>query len=508
MNKKITKLISVCIGIAFCAVPMVGQNKAEAVVKEKTREATLFEKESAKAPDVQLRAAGEAWPDSSVTYTAAGEKSSKTIYSYNANGYQTLAESFTWKDNQWVNSSKSVSERDAAGNETLYQSYSWVNNQWVNSVKVVLGYDAAGHNLLYEYYTWNNNAWVGYSKNMSSFDSNGDRTSYSTYTWKDNQWVLSEKKDNIRKNAGDKVYVTIRNISNFKVIAIGSTTGWYSGGRTWFDEVMPEYKATYNAKGNLILVEISYLESGQRTLWEKYVITYDNDYPRLVESYYSDNTPNWRWVYQYDTKGNLTLYEMYEWDSNKSQWVVDNMKSVSTYDANGRETSEETFTADVENNRWVPSNKYSSEYDAAGNYYSESYSWNVSANRWDGSSKTTSTIVNGNTVLSHSYSWLNNEWALNRYTIYYPNSLTNTNPPTGIADEPTVSPVPTAYAYSGVIYLQSPRSEQVIIYSLSGAKVYEGAVQAGTTTLTARLPKGVYIVAFSGGTRQKVLVSE
>jgi hypothetical protein len=92
-------------------------------------------------------------------------------------------------------------------------------------------------------------------------------------------------------------------------------------------------------------------------------------------------------------------------------------------------------------------------------------------------------------------------WILESYDVFY-YSDDNT------ANEAVTAPTPTAYTYNGVIYLQSPRSEQVIIYSLTGAKVYEGAVQAGTTTLTARFPKGIYIVSFSGGTRQKVLVSE
>jgi hypothetical protein len=163
----------------------------------------------------------------------------------------------------------------------------------------------------------------------------------------------------------------------------------------------------------------------------------------------------------------------------------------------------------VENNRWIPSIKHIDEYDAAGNNYYEYYSWNVSANRWDGLYKYISTIVNGNTVLSHYYAWLNNEWALSSYTVYYPNALTNTNPPTGIADKPTVSSAPTAYAHGGVIYVQSPRVEQVVIYSLTGTKLYESAIPSGTTTVSAaHFPQGVYIVAFGDGTRQKVLVSK
>ncbi|MDR3260301.1 MAG: T9SS type A sorting domain-containing protein, partial [Tannerella sp.] len=79
----------------------------------------------------------------------------------------------------------------------------------------------------------------------------------------------------------------------------------------------------------------------------------------------------------------------------------------------------------------------------------------------------------------------------------------------GVGNEAVTAPASTAYAYGGTLYIQSPHAEQVTVYSLTGAKVYEGAVQAGTTTVNAaRLPKGVYIVAFGDGTRQKVWVSE
>jgi hypothetical protein len=79
----------------------------------------------------------------------------------------------------------------------------------------------------------------------------------------------------------------------------------------------------------------------------------------------------------------------------------------------------------------------------------------------------------------------------------------------GMGNDVVAATAPTAYAYGGTLYIQSPRAEQVVIYSLTGAKVYEGAVPAGTTTVNAaRLPKGVCIVAFGDGTRRKIWVSE
>jgi hypothetical protein len=89
---------------------------------------------------------------------------------------------------------------------------------------------------------------------------------------------------------------------------------------------------------------------------------------------------------------------------------------------------------------------------------------------------------------------------LDEYNVYYYSDHTG--------NEAVEASAPTAYTYGGTLYIQRPRAEQVVIYSLTGVKVYEGTIPSGTTTIAARLPKGVYIVAFGDGTRQKVWVSE
>jgi len=105
-----------------------------------------------------------------------------------------------------------------------------------------------------------------------------------------------------------------------------------------------------------------------------------------------------------------------------------------------------------------------------------------------------------NTVL-RLYSGAGNQWILDEYQVRYYSDHTG--------NEAVIAPAPTAYAYGGTLYIQSPRAEQVIIYSLTGAKVYESAIPVGTTTVNAdHLPKGVYIVAFGDGTRLKVWVGE
>jgi hypothetical protein len=107
----------------------------------------------------------------------------------------------------------------------------------------------------------------------------------------------------------------------------------------------------------------------------------------------------------------------------------------------------------------------------------------------------------GDEKIFRIYSGAGNQWILDKYQVSYYSDPT--------ANEAVIASTPTVYAHGGVIYVQSPRAEQVVIYSLTGTKLYESAIPSGTTTISAaHFPQGVYIVAFGDGTRQKVLVSK
>ena len=65
----------------------------------------------------------------------------------------------------------------------------------------------------------------------------------------------------------------------------------------------------------------------------------------------------------------------------------------------------------------------------------------------------------------------------------------------------------SAYSHDGIIHIRSERPQQLAIYSISGVKLYESLVPAGTTAIDGfHVTKGVYIVAFSDNERRKVLV--
>jgi hypothetical protein len=90
--------------------------------------------------------------------------------------------------------------------------------------------------------------------------------------------------------------------------------------------------------------------------------------------------------------------------------------------------------------------------------------------------------------------------ALDWYEIYYYSEGTDAN-------EAVDASPSSAWSYSGLIHIRSERPQQVAIYSLSGAKLYESSVPAGTVAIdAARFLKGVHVVAFGNGTRQKIAV--
>jgi hypothetical protein len=76
----------------------------------------------------------------------------------------------------------------------------------------------------------------------------------------------------------------------------------------------------------------------------------------------------------------------------------------------------------------------------------------------------------------------------------------------GVGNEAADVSQPSAWSHNGAVYIRSSHPQQVAVYSLSGAKVYEGSVQAGTTALpAARLPKGALIIRSSSGWTAKVV---
>jgi hypothetical protein len=521
-KKKVTVLASILVSLPFVSLPLMGQTAARVEVQAvKSIEETRPEKPAAHEPGEwqevgkqQLRAAARPWPDSTVTFTSAGERQSKSVYTYDASGNRISGEGFRWEGGMWVNSSKYVCTYDASGNAILYEDYRWEGGIRVNSSKRVYAYDAAGHQTLYEYYTWENSQWKGNFKETYAYDSRGVNVLWEQYNWTNNIWVKSSEDHYDRKTADSKTYINVSVRYNEDGSKRGTLLFVTGSGLSWAMSMIEEfisdmeYQATYDANGNLIRVETTGLSrsAGKRVPFERYVLKYSNNNPVSIEVYgYNGNDlssqATWKATNTYDVRGNRTLSESYSWEGNPAEWVGLN-KQIRAYDANNRELSYEDYTWDTSSGGWKGSWKYALTYDANGTQLStEYYNWDTSSGGWIGDSKTTYEERNeyGDVIFYKSWSWKNSSWEWTSYTVYYPGG----SGPSGT--EYIGGAEPSVYIHGDMLQIQTVRAERIGVYTLDGAKVYESAIPAGTTALSAeRLPKGVLIVRGSSGWARKV----
>jgi hypothetical protein len=174
----------------------------------------------------QLRDAGDK-SISLVLYSTEGEKQTKMVITYNAEGYPTLYIRFIRDENKWVEEYKAevtynsdglqtsqteyywdgngwngssyltTFEYDDKGNQTVKEYYNREDNLWIKSHKYVheYMYDNANvrHETLYELYGESDNEWTPYSKDVTTYDSDGDQTSREHYDRKGNGWIPAYK---------------------------------------------------------------------------------------------------------------------------------------------------------------------------------------------------------------------------------------------------------------------------------------------------------------------------
>jgi hypothetical protein len=433
-----------------------------------------------KSGDAFLRAASTPWPDSTVTYTAAGEKQNKTVYTY-----------------------------DASGNQTLYESFYREGNQWVNTYKGASAYDAAGRLTLRESYRWDNNRWTGMGKHTYAYDNRGVDTLSVEYHGSNNQWVKGVEYHNDVKTANAGVYVVTARYyrpdgSITRGIFVSDPYGTIEHVNASDETLKTEYQATYDVNDNLIQVETSSLRGDETRVPEmKYVIQYENNRPLSLEEYVlEDNHLFRRGSYAYDAKGNITLYEVHKWDYDKKQ-MLGVKKQVNTYDAGGRLLSSEFYTEDAASGSWAGTYKNAYTYDADGNRLSQIYYEGKDAlsGHWLESFKYTYEKRNerGDVVLENYHVWENNGWVRKMYTVSYPNGDI-------LAAAERIAPATQVWTENGTLHVRTALpSAPLRIHALSGELLRQLTLSAGETRLA--LPPGIYVVQ-AGDSVAKVLVGK
>jgi hypothetical protein len=189
--------------------------------------------------------------------------------------------------------------------------------------------------------------------------------------------------------------------------------------------------------------------------------------------------------WEYNAAGFATLYELYCGD-------MPNNKEVVTYDAKGNLISIEDYEGNSTNN-WVLILRMNYKWDDKNRMISEEY---ISYTEDYGTRTDYERDDKGREKKRSEYVWSAGEWVLDSYYVCYYAGDGNSS---GIIP----MPAPAVYISGSVLTIQSDRAEQITVYSITGAKLYESRIQAGTTTIhTTRFPQGVLIVRGNGWVRK------
>ena len=536
MRKNFTKLV--CLAAAsLCALSVVGQERMSAIGMGETRVAV-------ERDDVRLRVGEVQKPDSILTYTAAGELTTKTLYEYGEDG-------------------KIISQT----------TLNLVNNNWENVSKRTYEYD--GDDIIESLCTWEDNEWNEiYSRPKTVFDG---------------------------KVRHSKSEINYPNPTGFDFMGFG----FYSGSAGYWDY---EATATYNSMGYITYVNFSAYEianpSNSYTAFE-FSITYNSDnQPTLIIGTNPNRNPKdlLRVEYRYDTQGEMIYYEKSQFDQDTNTWEITHKyektngeivvvggpwanstgKTISKTDSDGNVYTDQYYsqtgnkwylthyrvyypnslapTIEPENNTPVgdsnqggfdldiniPSDSINNgslvitlpdgftldeantslTIDFASDFAlkitkQDNNSWLLEITpkstrsaslRADAEAKTLLNVaykVDG-TVQRGNYDIVVNNILFeskggNNYpepAITIPAEVTRF----GVSNEQLGTAAPKAYIANNTLYITAPQTEQIAVYTLTGVKLYEATISAGTTTINASaFPQGILIVKGSNGSATKVI---
>ena len=397
--------------------------------------------EQPKAP--QARAASQVGLLDSIIYmTNDGAYATLEKYSYDANGYQTLIESFEWFSSEygWEKMSESSFKNDDNGNVLLVESYWWDgDNNWIMQAKDVYAYDAAGNETLYEYYVLNG------------------ATSELVGLWK---WTY-------KYNAAGNM-------------TLSESHNWNPTEKDW-NKPSYSHSFTYDAAGKLMLVEDSEWDSGM-SKWVKYNksdLKYDTKGYLISEeiSKWDDGISDWKRSYKYsytnNAAGNPTLYECFLWNDGIGAFGEEALeKMIYAYDAAGNETLYEYYVLDDATSELEGVNRLICAYNSAGYLKSEeSFYWEGAISDWMSESTQT----------------------------YYYNGIIAVEEV--LADNAAGV---RCWVSGGMLTVIPAYNEVVTVYTSTGSMVASVAAQGGEAVEIALPARGVYIIKTTAGVAKVV----
>lgn len=224
-----------------------------------------------------------------------------------------------------------------------------------------------------------------YSGNKSEleYDANGNKTYESSYYW---------DTDAIAWQGFQRVDSTF-NANGY--LSVSKADSWNKETRQWMNYT--KYESSYNAKGELIITS-AFSWNNDTGEW-KYINKQEKSNSYSVDNVHNvfsinyvlnDSTGEWTPTYanelNYDSNGNMLLYNSSIWDIATSSWIFTNscFKYEDAYDEKGNQTLDSYYRWNEELDQWIGKNELiESSYDLDGNTTMKLYKkWDETLNQW------------------------------------------------------------------------------------------------------------------------------
>ncbi len=234
--------------------------------------------------------------------------------------------------------------------------------------KEVWEYGSDGITEQYSWYYWDSNvaAWMGRQRVDSTFDASGRLSMLIKDSWNSTtrQWKPNSKEEWSFDSNGER-------ISYFYY-------SWNAETEQWVYASKSESTHSYPEDGTHIIFSINYTYDNAKGEWvfhHRNEMNYDSNGNLTLynASFFDSGSDSWifkagsfKYENTYNEQGNSTLYSYYSWDSEMNQWRGQGDLLESDYDTNGNNTTVVTKKWDVASNQWVNFSKTENKYNEQG----------------------------------------------------------------------------------------------------------------------------------------------
>ena len=227
-----------------------------------------------------------------------------------------------WDQNEeWAFQDSTLYSYDGQGQQTSSLSKQFENNEWINNRRGTTEYDD-GNEVLFTGDRWNDESWSPNIRGFSFYENDLLVENYSQ-NWLDNAWENNTRYRYVYSPAG--------NLLEF-AFDLGDGSSW--------DPVLETTVIAATSNGNILETE---------------------------SMFYNTATNQWelsgRTIYEYDTNGNRTYRESFDWDG---QAFVPDRRIFYEFNELNQETLELHENWDDTANAFLPSLRYTNEYSIDG----------------------------------------------------------------------------------------------------------------------------------------------